>query len=54
MAELRHTTVSAEPDEIRDALRTAWRQRRGYWTQLTHRHNRLVPYGLFAETDRIL
>jgi lincosamide nucleotidyltransferase len=54
VAELRHTTVSAEPDEVRDALRTAWRHGRAYWTQLAQRHNRAVPRSLFAEIDAIL
>ncbi|GAA5192841.1 hypothetical protein GCM10023322_53300 [Rugosimonospora acidiphila] len=54
IAELRGTTSPAQPDEIRAALRAAWRHGRRYWTELAWRHGFVVPRDLFAEIDRAL
>jgi lincosamide nucleotidyltransferase B/F len=54
VGQLRHCTAAAEPAEVRDALRTAWRHGRRYWTQLAQRHGRAVPDNLFAEIDNAL
>jgi lincosamide nucleotidyltransferase len=54
VAELRHSTAAAEPDQLRDALRKAWRTGRRYWSQLAQRHDRTVPDDLFAEIDGAL
>lgn len=51
VAELRRSTAAAEQDEVRDALRTAWRLGRRCWTTLAQRHNRPLPDSLFAEID---
>ncbi|GAA0901364.1 hypothetical protein GCM10009557_77380 [Virgisporangium ochraceum] len=53
-ADLRLTTASAEPAEVRRALREAWRLGRTYWTDLTDRHGTAVPDALFADLDRAL
>jgi lincosamide nucleotidyltransferase len=54
VAELRRATASGKPDEIRGALRAAWRQGRRYWAELAERHGFGVPGDLFAEIDGAL
>lgn len=54
VADLRTTTASADPGEVRNAVRAAWRQGRRYWTQLARLHSRRLPHDLFAELDSAL
>jgi lincosamide nucleotidyltransferase len=54
VAELRHSTAAAEPNELRDALRAAWRTGRRCWTVLAQGHNRSLPDALFTEIDSAL
>jgi lincosamide nucleotidyltransferase len=54
VTELCDTTASADPEEVRDALRAAWRHGRHHWTTLAQQHDRPLPHGLFAEIDGIL
>jgi lincosamide nucleotidyltransferase len=51
---LRDTTASAHPDEVRQAIRMAWHHGRRYWTELAKRHDLDVPQALFAEIDATL
>lgn len=54
VTDLRRTTAAANPDEVREALRLAWRHGRRYWTELARRHDSGVPQALFAEIDATL
>jgi lincosamide nucleotidyltransferase len=54
LAQLHHTTAAAEPDQVRGALRMAWRYGRRYWTRLAQRHDFPAPAGLFAALDGAL
>jgi lincosamide nucleotidyltransferase len=54
LAQLRHATAAANPDEIHAALRAAWRSGRRYWMELADLHHRAVPHGLLAELDGVL
>jgi lincosamide nucleotidyltransferase B/F len=54
VAELCRSTAAAEPDELRDALRKAWRLGRRYWIALARQYHRTVPDALFAELDHTL
>jgi lincosamide nucleotidyltransferase len=54
LAELRQATAAADPDEVRAALRAAWRSGRRFWTELAERHHRPVPHQLLAEIDGTL
>jgi lincosamide nucleotidyltransferase len=54
VAELRHTTASAEAHDVREAVRAAWILGRRYWTELAELHDRPVPHGLLAELDGAL
>jgi hypothetical protein len=54
VAELRHTTASAEAHDVREAVRAAWMLGRRYWTELAELHDRPVPHGLLAELDGAL
>jgi len=54
LASLRRATAGADPDELRAAIRSAWRLGRGYWIELAQRHHRQVPVGLLDEIDNAL
>jgi lincosamide nucleotidyltransferase len=54
LAELRQATATADPDEVRAALRAAWRTGRRYWTELAARHHRRLPHELLTEIDTTL
>lgn len=54
LAQLRHATATADPDDVRAALRVAWRSGRRYWTELAQLHHRAMPHSLLAEIDGTL
>jgi lincosamide nucleotidyltransferase len=53
LAELRGTAAT-RGDDIRAAIRRAWRCGRRYWTELAQRQGVVLPHGLFAELDAAL
>lgn len=54
LAELRHATAAAIPDDIHAALRAAWSSGRRYWTELAQLHHCATPQDLLAEIDSML
>lgn len=54
LSSLRHTTASADPDELRQAIRMAWRHGRRYWIELAKQRGFDIPQTLFAEIDAAL